>query len=219
MDDVLIDVFVGRHPDDLRYLDMHYSKGAHGMSLASAITNLTSSNELRAALKICTEGSRDDPARTVDTAVVNRDVQKIIELLKLTFMPHQPLFEILLRRSDPHIAQVNLFFQMNTGMHLDEAIRRHTTMAKMTSKIAVHAVRTASDMIYRDVMLLRDSMIVSSGKDEKIAIRVCRMHWHKLHWKQIKAVYVGHCGKDFVDKFSKGKKCLFRDLIISMAST
>src|SRR5437762_7877730 len=110
---------------------------------------------------------------------------------------------------------------MHTGINLDEALRRNVCLDDMTKKIAVHAVRTATDMTYRDVMLLRDAMgankILRNGRDEKIGIRAVRMHWHRQHWHQIKAVYVGHMGKDFVDKW-KNRKGLFGNLILSMAS-
>jgi len=217
-EDILIDLFVGRDPQDLAYLNLAYQRyHSHviaGQTLASAVNGFTTSAELRSALMICTEGNRD-LRPIVDQPRVLLDVAVIKKIMKMTFPPYQRLFDILLRRSDPHIAQINVYYNLQEGVHLDEAIRRNMCFSEMTRKIAVHAVRTATDLTYRDVMLLRDA----SGKNsmnEKLGIRVCRMHWHKQHWKQIKAVHVG-LGKDFSAKW-KGKKGLFSDIIVSMAA-
>ena len=226
MEDILIDIFVGRDPEDLRTLDLYYqqrhSNVMSGKSLASIVDQLTSSEELRYALMICTEGNKSREPRAVVQQLVLQDVEVIQKQMDMTFPNYQVIFDILLRRHDSHIAQINLYYQMREGMNLDEALRRNVCLNQMTRNIAVHAVRTATDLTYRDCMLLRDAMgansFLGNGKDEKIGIRVCRMHWHKQHWRQIKAVYVGHMGQELIEKCKKGKKGLFRDLVVSMAA-
>jgi hypothetical protein len=185
-----------------------------GQTLASVVNGLTTSIELRSALMICTEGSRD-LRLVVDQSRVLLDFAKIKKTLNMPFPPHQPLFDILLRQSDPHIAQINVYYNMQEGMQLDEALQRNVGLSEMTRKIAVHAVRTAIDLTYRDVMLLCDASRKNS-MNEKLGIRVCRMHWYKQHWKQIKNVYAGDAEKEFSAKW-KGKKGLFSNLIVSMA--
>ena len=226
MEDILIDIFVGRDPEDLRTLNFYYQQRHRnvmsGASLASIVNKLTSSEELRYALMICTEGNQSREPHAVDQQRVLQDVEIIQKQMNMTFPNYQVVFDILLRRHDSHIAQINLFYQMREGKSLDEALRRNVSLSQMARNIAVHAVRTATDLTYRDCMLLRDAMgansFLGNGKDEKIGIRVCRMHWHKQHWKQIKAVYVGHMGHEFIEKCKKGKKGLFRDLVVSMAA-
>ena len=225
MEDILIDIFVGRDPVDLRTLDLYYqqrhSNVMSGKSLASLVNTLTSSDELRYALMICTERNRGREPGAVDQQRVIQDVQVIQKQMGTTFPSHQVIFDILLRRHDSHIAQINLYYQMREGMNLDEALRRNVTLSQMARNIAVHAVRTATDLTYRDCMLLRDAMgankLMGNRSDEKLGIRVCRMHWHRQHWRQIKAVYMGHMGQEFIDKCKKGKKGIFRDLVVSMA--
>ena len=223
MEDLLIDIFIGRDPEDLEALNWRYQQHnsyvMSGRTLASAVKQLTSNAVLRSALMVCTEGTSTRKPGPVDQSLVYRDVAEIEKQLKTTF-PESQILDILLRRQDVHIAQINVFFSMRTSMQLDEALRRNTRLDDMTKKIAVHAVRTATNLTYRDVMLLRDAMgnkLLRSRKDEKIGIRVCRMHWHRQHWRQIKAAYVGHSGKEFIDIWKRGNG-LFKDLILSMAS-
>jgi hypothetical protein len=116
--------------------------------------------------------------------------------------------------------QLNLHYRMkNRDRALDEELRRAVALPKMMRKIAVHAVRSATDPTYRDVMALRDAMgaesLVGNGSSEKLAIRICRLHWYRQHWKQVKAGYMGHMGKELVDKVN-GQRGLLRDLLVAM---
>jgi hypothetical protein len=225
MEDILIDIFVGRHPEDLRILDRFYQQRRSDIisskSLASIVNQLTSSDELRYALMICTEGNKRREPSAVVQQLVLQDVDVIQNQMSTTFPNYQVIFDILLRRPDSHIAQINLFYQLREGRNLDEAFRRDVRLTQMTRNIAIHAVRTALDITYRDCMLLRDAMGANSclgnGNNEKLGIRICRMHWYKQHWRQIKALYVGHMGQELIEK-CKRKKGLFRDLMVSMAA-
>ena len=226
MEDILVDIFVGRDSEDLRNLDLYYrqrpSNVMSGKGLASIVGQLTSSDELRYALMICMEMNRSRESDPVDQQRVLQDLKVLESQMKSSFPSYQVIFDILLRRHDPHIAQITLYFQMREGTHLDEALRRSTTLSEMVRKITIHAVRTATDLTYRDSLLLRDAMgansFMGNGKDEKIGIRVCRMHWHKQHWKQIKAAYVGHRGHEFIDDCKKRTRGIFLDLLVSMDS-
>src|SRR5215510_5480322 len=119
MEDLLIDIFVGRDPEDLRVLDLYLQKQfsyiTSGRTLASAVNELTSDINLRSALMVCTEGTSSRERRGVDQSLVLRDVADIQKQLNLTFPHPQILFDILLRRSDPHIAQINIYFSMREG--------------------------------------------------------------------------------------------------------
>ena len=152
-------------------------------------------------------------------ALVQRDVDEISRILEMASPSSRELFNILLRRSDQHISQINAFFAMKANMQLDEAIRRTLNMNSMTRKIATHAVRTANNMAHRDAMLLMKAMgsesIFGRGKDEMLALRVCRMHWYRHHWRQIRQTYLSLKGRQLVDKMND-KSGLLGDLMVSM---
>ena len=192
-----------------------------GASLAYLVSSLTTNEELLYALKICSELNRQDPGLPVNQALVSRDVQDIIRILAMSFPTDRELLNILLRRNDAHIAQVALYYHMQTKKHLDQAIRQSTLLKTMTRKIAVHAVRTAGNITYRDAMLLRDAQsgdsLMGGSNDELLGVRVCRFHWYTQHWLQIKSEYLGLKGREFVDKMNSSKDGLFRDLMVSMA--
>lgn len=216
---------MGRHPEDLRYLSFKYKQQlanpVNGTSLESRIYGLTNNRELQKALKICSQNTRPDQSDPVDQALVYRDVEDIIKILRATFPESNNLYNILLRRSDTHIQQLALFYEMKEHMKLDEAIRKNAVLDKMTIKIAVHAVRTAINMTYRDAMLLRDSLggdaLFGTLKSVRLGIRVCRMHWHKQHWLQIKSEFLGMGGQQLVDKLNSKCDGLLKELVVRMA--
>src|SRR5205809_3813459 len=108
MEDILIDIFVGRDPEDLRALNFYYQQlhanVMSGKSLASIVNQLTSSDELRYALMISTEGGQSRDPGHVDHQRVLQDVEVIQKQLNTTFPSYQIIFDILLRRRDSHIA-------------------------------------------------------------------------------------------------------------------
>ena len=99
------------------------------------------------------------------------------------------------------------------------AIRKNCSLPSQAVKIAVQAVRTAGNMTYRDAMLLRTDL-GHNGSVNKLAlgIRVCRMHWYKSHWMQVKAEYNGLSGKDLADEMRTQFSGVFRKLLVDMAT-
>jgi hypothetical protein len=85
----------------------------------------------------------------------------------------------------------------------------------MTIKITVHAIRTAQDPTYRDLMSLKDVM-GKSGREVDLAIRICRGHWYAVHWRQIQAAAMMCFNWEIRDKVGRASKGLFRDMLMAM---
>jgi hypothetical protein len=213
VDDDLIIMFVGREQRDLQYLNARW-RDQNGGSLASAITSWKANENLQYALKICTSNNRDSPTKPVDYSL---DVNRLVDLLKMTYgggHVSTDLLDIILYRNDPGIQQLALYFETATGYKLDEKIRK-SALDEMTKKIAVHAVRTAQDPVYRDLMLLKDVM-GKSGREVDLGIRVCRGHWYGVHWRQIQAAAKGIMSWEVREKVGKMSKGVFKELLMAM---
>ena len=221
----MIDIFVGRNNKDVSYLMQKYVQqkillSNSKLSLSSLISSLTSNPELNRALQICFEITRPDSSQFVHIEDVLRDVDEIIKWLDnpaLFTRNVEALFNILLRRSDHHIVLIDTYFNQQKGIALDNAIRKNTCLSKMASRILVHAVRSATHISYRDAVLLSNSSsLIETENNEKLAIRVCRMHWDRQHWRQVNADYLRYKGVSFLEKMRK-KKGLFGYLMLAMA--
>ena len=221
----MIDILIGRNPDDLRYLDIKFQRQSTNQGRISSIVNdITSSPELISAFRIATVHPRPPGCHPVDSSLVVEDVQEIGRLLNVGCpldRLYDKLFNILLRRNDRHISQINLFFHMKEGKDLDKIIRKSPLLSKTTKKVAIHAIRTATNLVDRDVKMLREALggegLVSRGNKEVLGIRVCRMHWYKQHWLSVKEGYKAKTNNQ-LGNVLKSKSGLFRDLMVALAS-
>ena len=221
----MIDVLIGRSPDDLRYLDLKFQHQSESHArLSSSVGDIASSPELISALTIATVHPRPPHSHPVDPSLVVEDVQEISRLLHVgcPLRPlHEQLFDILLRRNDHHIAQINLFFRMKEGNELDEIIRKSSAFSKTTRKVAIRAIRTATNLVDRDVKMLQEALggekLISRGNSELLGIRICRMHWYKQHWLKVKAGYKAKTNNE-LGNVVKSKSGLFKDLMVALVS-
>lgn len=220
LEDLFVELFIGRDPEDLIDLAQKYQI-VYKRNLSS-ISNMVRDKDLERALEIVSEQGRPN-SNQVDSALVQRDFVKISQILTTSFPRAEDLFEILLRRSDSHIQQLSIMYNVQTkpNMPLDMAIRQNTSLKPMAKSIGVHAVRTATNMTYRDSMLLHDALgrnsIMGGTNKQKLAIRVTRMHFYKQHWKQVKGDFGGVSGKDFKTKMSHLSEGPFRNLMYAMS--
>ena len=218
----MIDIFVGRDPRDIQLLDMSHRR-VHGEGLVSILDDVDVSDPIRIALKIIvTEASyhqhQHQHPEVVDLALVDRDVDDLIEIRQGRIADDNALLSIILRRSLSHIHRVAVRYKLKSGVDMDRDFRRGQAYQfhKDTQRVVVHAIRSAVDPTYRDCMLLKDAL----GRRDPtlLAVRMTRMHWYSQHWHQVNAALWGHSGYPLPDQVNSTRHGeLFRDLMVSMA--
>lgn len=216
MDDLVIELFIGRDPQDL--IDLAAKHQHLYQRNLSTVTTKVRSKDLVRALEIVSEQNRPNFEVPVDMELIQRDVMKIIPILQASFPRAEDLFELFLRRSNRHIQFLSIMYEQQSKEPLDTAIRK-SGLSQIARDVCIHAVRTATNMTYRDAMLLRNALLTVGTKKGKlaIAIRVIRMQFYKRHWMQIKAEFVGVTGIDFRSKMNNLSEGVFRDLMSAMA--
>ena len=196
----------------------------HSQGNLSTLATKVKDKDLVRALAIVSEQNRPGSNIPVDLTLVHRDLTKIIDILETSFPRAEDLFELLLRRSNPHIQQLSLIYEVQSKRSLDRAIRMNCALSETAKNVCVHAVRTATNITYRDAMLLlntlgRKSLMITVGMNKlKLSIRVTRMQFYKQHWRSIQAECQGATGKDFKRKMDNLTSGVFRDLMYAMAS-
>lgn len=216
MQDILIDVFIGRHRTDLLHLCSKYQQLFQRN--ISSVTDMSESRVLREALEIVFEQNRPNEGLPVDGELVHRDITYIVSILEATFPSSDGLFNILLRRSNTHLLQLSLLYEIQTGRPLHIAICQNMMLNPIAKKIALQAVRTATNLTDRDAKLLLEALGSRSLTNQrKLAIRVTRMHYYKQHWMQIKGECLGITGKDFKSQMNRRYIGVFRELMSAMA--
>ena len=161
--------------------------------------------------------SRPDSTVPLDMHTIERDLEYIIALVNLKPMRAQRMFDIVLRRNDLHPKQLNIRYHLRMGKDLDEYIRLNTDVTDaVAGKVIVHAIRSATNPVYRDVMCVRDAFRCFADSDEKLAIRMTRLHWHRPHWSQVKGEFMAIVQKPLIEKIN-GKRGLLRDVLAAMS--
>jgi hypothetical protein len=196
---------------------MKYGEQTLGRNLCTDINNGVHDEELRYALYVVLQQPRPELFLPTDPILVQQDVSDTTTYLKSS--DATPLFNILLRRSDPHILAIGMSYGM---VKLDRDIDNSNSLSNTAKKVLLHALRTAYNPAYRDAVLLHDSMGGSSAfgrsNDEKLGIRVCRMHWARDSWVRTRQEYGNITRKEFLMKMSRRGSGTFTDLLVAMAS-
>jgi len=219
-EDILIDIFIGRATEDIRYLLFRLQEqvqrpGKSGKTLSSTLAAATSNDVLLSPLNIATGTTRPDVTYPLDFNDVHRDTEEIIKIMDALVPSHTALFDILLCRSDQHIRHLKIAYLIQKGGDLDKDLRQNSLMPSMMRKIAVHAIRSATDPTYRDALLLRSVMNLPGRSEKCFAIRVSRLHWYKEQWERVKARFMGQMGKELMDK-ANGQQGLLKHLLVAM---
>jgi len=198
---LLIDILIGRSFQDIQLLLLKYREQTYGRSLLADINNGVRNQELRYALSVSLQHIRDSLV-PINQMLIQRDVSDITTLLRSS--DATAIFNIFLRRTDPHILAIGMSYGMG---NLDRDIDKSNSLSNTAKKVLLHALRTAYNIPYRDAVLLNESMGGSStfrvGNDDKLSIRACRMHWARDTWNCTKLEYANITGKDFARKMGR----------------
>ena len=219
---MFVELLIGIHPGDLDCL-RHTFWNMYGYSLESAILEEHLKDNfdcrpkretpLRFAIKTALAIRRPPPETPVDLGQVRSDVITIRRAFERGHLYYEMLLEILLRSSDSHIAQIASHYLTTVHVPLDIEIDA-SAHKDVTKAIAIQALRSATNVVYRDVMLLKDTGHKISSDKVTLGIRVCRMHWY-AHWPEIKAEFKRATKRGLDQK--RLEDGLFGELIASMA--
>jgi hypothetical protein len=206
-----MDIFVGRDPYDMRMLIEAYER-VHHRSIARDIEDMSSYDVLRLAIELVLIEGRPDRFQPVDNNLVHQDVQELMEIRRAGLPNVRALLRVLLLRNDEHLLRVATVYHGVRGVELDKDFRKCYLFGEMTRAIAVHAIRSAIDPIYRDAMLLRDSR----NNKALLGVRMTRMHWYPQHWSRVKWRYEALEQESLIDRMNRHSG-IFRDLTVTMA--
>jgi len=214
LEEILIDIFVGRTPRDLMLLDQQYQKLHPGSGLATAVEDVSDSNALSIALRVITESVRFDPLQPVNLHLVQRDIEELIRIRESGIPDPAHLFAILFRRTEEHLHQIIARWPIYRRREMDRDFREAYGFSEKTRAITVHFLRSLRDPLYRDCMLLKDAF--KKRDPTLLAVRITRIHWYPEYWVKVKAAYMGYCGESLIGRLN-GFKGMFRDLVVTMA--
>ncbi|PWY71721.1 Annexin [Aspergillus heteromorphus CBS 117.55] len=105
---------------------------------------------------------------------------------------------IFARASDNELRAINHAFSTRYNIQLDKHIEKE--FSGHMKDALLHMLRTALDPAMHDAEQLEDCMKGMGTKDERLVIRVVRVHWNPQHLDQVKRAYRVRYGKDLIDR-------------------
>lgn len=103
---------------------------------------------------------------------------------------------VFTRSSNAELRAIDQAFQARYNASLEKHIEKEFS-GHMEGAL-LHMLRTAKDPAMRDAMLLEECMAGAGTKDERLVVRVVRVHWSREHREMVKRAYRAKYGKDLI---------------------
>lgn len=129
----------------------------------------------------------EDEVRTLHGSTAGRMVNNIAEVSG-----------ILARSSDAELRAIDQGFHRRYNVSLEKHLEKE--FSGHMEDAFLHMLRTATDPAMRDAILLEECMAGMGTKDERLVVRVVRVHWNRNHKERVKAAYRHRFGKNLVDR-------------------
>ncbi|KAL1884471.1 hypothetical protein Plec18167_002059 [Paecilomyces lecythidis] len=118
----------------------------------------------------------ESEARTIHSATAGRIINNVTEVCT-----------IFAKASDTELRAINHAFQARYNSSLEKHIEKE--FSGHMKDALLHMLRTATDPAMRDALLLDECMKGAGTKDEKLVVRIVRLHWNRDHKEQVKRAY------------------------------
>ncbi|KJA28322.1 hypothetical protein HYPSUDRAFT_51172 [Hypholoma sublateritium FD-334 SS-4] len=216
---LLIELVLGRPGHEIRWLKTAY-KQRYGKDLVDDVkSDLSGSTKRMFTMALNGQKPENEPYNATNYSHVNSDVEELNAASKKK--DDIPFFEILINRSDQHLAAVIAAFGA-----------RYKSLSKVIKKtfrgtvehgllFIVHGVKPKRDQqgIWRDAKLLEKSMAGMGTKDQQLIYRLVRAHWNPERFEAIKDAYKRRYGRLLENRVRGETSGTYRDLLIAIVKS
>ncbi|KJA28323.1 hypothetical protein HYPSUDRAFT_33665 [Hypholoma sublateritium FD-334 SS-4] len=216
---LLTELILGRPGHEIRWLKTAY-KLRYGKDLVDAVkSDLSGSTERMFVMALNTQKPTSGPYDIVDHSSVNADVETLHTASKKK--EEIKFFEILINRSDQHLAAVITAFGQRYKS-LSKVIKKTFSGTIETGLLfIVHGVKPKRDQqgIWRDAKLLEKSMAGLGTKDVQLIYRLVRTYWNPQRMEAVKDAYKRRFGKPLENRVKGETSGTYRELLIAIVNS
>ncbi|KAJ5679247.1 annexin ANXC3.2 [Penicillium macrosclerotiorum] len=141
--------------------------------------------------------------RSIHNATVGRMQNNVIEVCG-----------IFARSSDNELRAINKGFRDRYNTHLEKHLDKE--FSGHMEDALLHMLRTAIDPGMRDAILLDECMKGMGTKDERLAVRVVRLHWNPQHKAKVKEGYRRLFKTDLIQRIKEETSGDFERLLVAL---
>ena len=194
---MLNDVVLGRSNADLNAIKQAY-KQTFRRSLESDVEG-DLSFKTAALFKAVLRAARHEESMPINPSTLEHEARALHESTSGRMVNDvTEASGIFARSSDNELRAIDQAFKTRYHVSLEKWTEKEFSGHMRDSFLQI--LRTALDPAMRDAVLLEECMKGAGTKDEKLVVRVVRVHWNRMHLDQVKRAYRHRYGKDLIDR-------------------
>ncbi|KKK12399.1 hypothetical protein P175DRAFT_0489677 [Aspergillus ochraceoroseus IBT 24754] len=194
---LLNDILLGRSNADLNAIKTSYEH-TYRRTLPKDVED-DLSFKTRNLFTLVLRASRHEESAPVDYRAIQAEAQTIQNATAARIVNNvDDVCSIFARSSDAELRALSQAFSERYHRSLEAHIEKE--FSGHMKDALLHMLRTALDPAMRDAVLLEECMKGMGTKDEKLVIRVVRLHWNRQHMDQVKRAYQFKYKQDLVKR-------------------
>ncbi|KAL4921411.1 hypothetical protein BDW62DRAFT_128667 [Aspergillus aurantiobrunneus] len=210
---LLNDVLLGRSNADLNAIKASYERTFHRSIERDVGDDL--SFKTKTFFSHVLRASRHEENTPYNEHVLREEVPRIHSATAARLVNNaDEISSLFARCSNVELQALDRFFseRYHTSLeaHIDKEFSGHMKDALL------HMIRTALDPAMRDAVLLEECMKGMGTKDERLVVRVVRVHWDRTHLANVKRAYQYKYNQDLVKRVKGETSGDYQRLLVAM---
>ncbi|KAH8827713.1 hypothetical protein DL96DRAFT_1600037 [Flagelloscypha sp. PMI_526] len=221
-ENLLTELLMGRSNAELRHLTNAYNRSKGKDALLSKVKGDLSAKTERLFVMALSATRRPDN-EPVDHLLVQQDVEKLYKAGQGKLGTDEITFcEILTNRSYPHITALTVAYPQKHHKSLPKVIKSefsgHMKEALLHIVVGCKSKRIGYGLgVWRDMKLIEAAMKGMGTKDQQLVWRLCRGHWDRARFHQIKNAYREKYRKDLERRVDGETSGDYKKLMVRIA--
>lgn len=210
---LLNDILLGRSNADMNAIKNAYMHTFHHKLEDDVLNDL--SFETKNLFKFVISATRHEESTPINPATIEAEAKTLREATAARVRNDVgEVCGIFARSSDNELRAIDQAFNARYHTSLEKFVKDEFS-GHMEGAL-LQMLRTATDPAMRDAMLLEDCMAGAGTKDERLVVRVVRLHWNRMHTDQVKRAYQKKYAFDLIKKIKDETSGDYEKLMVAM---
>ncbi|KAL2870638.1 uncharacterized protein BJX67DRAFT_377979 [Aspergillus lucknowensis] len=210
---LLNDVLLGRSNADLSAIKTSYERTYRRSLQKDVEDDLSFKTRNLFSLVLC--ASRHEEHVPVDYRAIQAEAQTVHGATAARVVNNaDEVCSLFARSSNNELRALNQAFSERYHTSLENHIEKE--FSGHMKDALLHILRTALDPAMRDAILLEECMKGMGTKDERLVVRVVRVHWDRQHLENVKRAYQQKYKQDLVKRVRGETSGDYQRLLVAM---
>ncbi|KAJ5905664.1 uncharacterized protein N7473_002580 [Penicillium subrubescens] len=210
---LLNDILLGRSNADLHAIQAAYQRTYHRQLSQDVQDDL--SFKTAELFKNVLRAARNEDSVPLNPHAIEAEVRTLHDSTAARVVNNiSEVTGIFARSSNAELREIDRAFQARYHTPLDKHVEKE--FSGHMEDALLHMLRTATDPAMRDAILLEECMAGMGTKDEKLVVRVVRVHWDRQHKEMVKRAYRHRFGKDLITRVREETSGDYEKLMVAL---